>query len=632
MPIPQKQSNETDEQFIERCVADEFMQEYDDNDQRLAVCYAQLEEDEERQTNFPNKGDDKKISLRNSEEPQFDYDFAKNVKEQTPEIWKAGGNIRGNDAFILWGRARDGQDTEAIREWIKERESWIKRHFEDGKQFKGDTEPNLSNVGGVVAQIKWGTIGTLGEQGMKDVILELTKKLEGKKEENQVSDKVKKGLENKVEKHNEEIKELDLAWNGRTTYAELVKVFERGVGAYYNNPSSVRPNVSSPEMWAMARVNSFLFALKKGRFQGGKHDTDLLPDDHPVKKEMEENKRYMKKHDLRHIQKIEETDDSIIIYYEKLMDDDMQENYHHDKDEKRGKVGTMITDGIELPLYDTIEEAEAEAERLGGSGYHIHTMDGEEYYMPFESHEQCKEMMGGADMNDHKPDHDDEDDMKRPLYMRNNPNAEVRTFDVQDLELRMDGDKPTVVGYGAVFNSMSNDLGGFKELISKDAFEGRLKDDVRFLVNHDANLILARTTNGTLRLSVDEKGLRYEADLPNTSTARDLMELLKNGTISQSSFAFTVEDDSWEMKEGINIRTINKVSQLYDVSSVTYPAYNEASSSVALRSMEEWKEKEQAKKLEASLEAEKIEGIKEEEDLKERSLNEMRLQILKNKY
>ena len=106
MPIPQKQSNETDEQFIERCVADEFMQEYDDNDQRLAVCYAQLEEDEERQTNFPNKGDDKKISLRNSEEPQFDYDFAKNVKEQTPEIWKAGGNIRGNDAFILWGRAR----------------------------------------------------------------------------------------------------------------------------------------------------------------------------------------------------------------------------------------------------------------------------------------------------------------------------------------------------------------------------------------------------------------------------------------------------------------------------------------------------------------------------------------------
>ena len=552
MPIPTKETDETNEEFIERCMSDEFMKEYDDNSQRLAVCYAQLEDDEERQTDFPNKGDDKKISLRNSDEPQFDYDFAKTIKEQTPEIWKAGGNIRGNEAFMLWGRARDGQDTEAIREWIKERDAWIKRHFEDGKQFKGDTEPNLSNVGGVVAQIKWGTIGTLGEQGMKDVILELTKKLEGKKEENQVSAKTKKALENKVKKHNEETKELDLAWNGRTTYAELLKVYERGTGAFYSNPQSVRPNMT-PESWGLARVNSFLFALKKGRFQGGKHDTDLLPDNHPVKKEMEENNRFMKKHDLRHIQKIEETDDSIIIYYGKNVDD--------------------------VEMID----------------------------------EQDKEM----DESEHTPYHDDEEKSE----VRTNPNKEVRTFDVQDLELRMDGDKPTVVGYGAVFNSMSNDLGGFREFIAPDAFEGRLEDDVRFLVNHDANLILARTTNGTLRLSVDEKGLRYEADMPNTSSARDLMELLKNGTISQSSFAFTVEEDSWEVKDGMNIRTIDKVSQLYDVSSVTYPAYNQASSAVALRSLEEWKSKEQ-----------NTEAKKDNEDLKKRSLNEMRLKILKNKY
>ena len=423
---------------------------------------------------------------------------------------------------MLWGRARDGQDTEAIREWIKEREAWIKRHFEDGKQFKGDTEPNLSNVGGVVAQIKWGTIGTLGEQGMKDVILELTKKLEGKKEENQVSAKTKKALENKVEKHNEEIKELDLAWNGRTTYAELLKVYERGTGAFYSNPQSVRPNMT-PESWGLARVNSFLFALKKGRFQGGKHDTDLLPDNHPVKKEMED----------KHLENMEK--------------------------ELRGKVGTMITDGIELPLYDTIEEAEAEAEKLGGSGHHTHTMDGEVYYMPFENHEQAKEVMGKMNMNEHTPYHEEEEKSE----VRSNPNKEVRTFDVQDLELRVDGDKPTVVGYGAVFNSMSNDLGGFREFISPKAFEGRLKDDVRFLINHEG-MPLARTINGTLRLSVDEKGLRYEADMPNTSTARDLMELLKNGTINQSSFAFTVEEDSWEVKDGMNIRTIDKVSTLFD--------------------------------------------------------------------
>ena len=210
-------------------------------------------------------------------------------------------------------------------------------------------------------------------------------------------------------------------------------------------------------------------------------------------------------------------------------------------------------------------------------------------------------------------------------------NKEIRTIDVQDLEVRMDGENPVVVGYGAVFNSMSNDLGGFREFIGSEAFEGRLEDDVRFLINHDG-IPLARTTNGTLKLSVDERGLKYEAKLnPNVSTSRDLMELLKDGTINQSSFAFIVEDDSWEIKDGMNIRTINKVSRLYDVSAVTYPAYNEASSSVALRSMQEWKEKEEAKKIEENLAKEKEEGIKEEIDLTQRSLAEMRLKVLKHK-
>ena len=86
-------------------------------------------------TNFPKKGDNKKISLRNSEEKQFSYEFAKNLKEQQPKIWKAGGNIRGNEAFMLWGRAREGQDTEAIREWIKERLAVPPRLFRDGTLF-----------------------------------------------------------------------------------------------------------------------------------------------------------------------------------------------------------------------------------------------------------------------------------------------------------------------------------------------------------------------------------------------------------------------------------------------------------------------------------------------------------------
>ena len=543
-------------------------------------------------TNFPTKGEDKKISLRNSNHPQFDFDFASNVKEQTPEIWKAGGNIRGNEAFKLWERARDGDESPSVLEWIKEREAWLARHFEDGKQFEGDTEPNLSNIGGVVAQMKWGTIGVLGEQGMKDVILEMTKKLEGKKEEKQLNATVTKALENKVEEHNDEVKDLDVDWNPRITFNKIVKVFERGIGAYKTNPQSVRPNVGSPEQWAYARVNSFLFALRKGRFQGGKHDTDLLPPNHPVREEMEEK---------------------LIIVMEK---------------ENREIVGTMITDGIEMPLYTTIEEAEEIAKEMGGEGHHEHTLDGVTYYMPFNSHDEIKAVMQEQMMeeNDHIEGHDEEDD--KPMGYRSNPNKEIRTFNVQDLELRQDGENNIVVGYGSVFNTLSNELGGFREIIAEGAFDGRLEDDVRFLINHEG-MPLARTTNGTLRLSTDERGLKYEANVANTSIGRDLVELMRNGTINQSSFAFVVEDDSWEMRDGMNIRTINKVSRLYDVSAVTYPAYEEAS--VALRSLEEWKKTEEEKVMKENLEKENEQRSKEEMDLTKRSLAELRLSIINKK-
>ena len=478
MPIPTKNIDETNEEFIERCMADDTMVEEYEDDQRLAICSLQLEED-------------RALEDINTKPTQEMADEAEQGLEWREEFGRGGTEVGV-------ARARDIKNRVNLSiRTIKRMFSYLSRHEVDkeGQGFyKGDEGYPSA---GRIAWALWG--GDVGFAWTKRKIEEI------EKEERELTGKAKAALEKKVEDHNEEIKELDLDWNAKVTLNTLEQVYDRGIGAYKTNPSSVRPSVSSPEQWALARVNSFLYALKKGKYRGGKHDTDLLPSGHPVKEEMEE----------------------------KFID------------------------------------------------------------------------------------------MK---------NKEIRTIDVQDLELRMDGDNPVVVGYGAVFNSMSNDLGGFREFIGSEAFEGRLEDDVRFLINHDG-MPLARTTNGTLRLSVDERGLKYEAKLnPNVSTSRDLMELLKDGTINQSSFAFIVEDDSWEMKDGMNVRTINKVSRLYDVSAVTYPAYNEASSSVALRSMEQWQEKEEAKKLEESLEAEKLEGIKEEEDLKQRSLNEMRLKILKNKY
>tara|TARA_R100000654_G_scaffold821_4_gene3166 strand:+ start:373 stop:3447 length:3075 start_codon:yes stop_codon:yes gene_type:complete len=235
-------------------------------------------------TDFPKKGDDKKISLRNSNYPLFDRNFAASIKEDDPKIWKAGGNIEGNNSYRLLLRALDGDDSPAVLRKIKERESWAARHFEDGGQFKsGDKKARPSNIAGIVAQMKWLVIGTLGEQKMKDVILEAVKYLEDKEDrsaERQVSKTVEKGLRKKVEDHNEEYGNDK---RKRATYRMLLAVFERGIGAYKTNPSSVRPSVASPEQWAYARVNAFLFALRNLRFPSkNKFDTDLLPKEHPL--------------------------------------------------------------------------------------------------------------------------------------------------------------------------------------------------------------------------------------------------------------------------------------------------------------------------------------------------------------
>ena len=98
-------------------------------------------------------------------------------------------------------------------------------------------------------------------------------------EEKKITGAVREGLQNKVDKHNEKYGDKP---SKRATLRMLEAVFNRGVGAYRTNPQSVRPSVRSPEQWAYARVNSFLAALRTGRFRGGKHDTDLFPKGHPL--------------------------------------------------------------------------------------------------------------------------------------------------------------------------------------------------------------------------------------------------------------------------------------------------------------------------------------------------------------
>jgi HK97 family phage prohead protease len=185
------------------------------------------------------------------------------------------------------------------------------------------------------------------------------------------------------------------------------------------------------------------------------------------------------------------------------------------------------------------------------------------------------------------------------------PDRETRVLSGQ-VELRADVEtnKPKVRGYAAVFGKESENLGNadyqFREIIEPDAFSDVLLDDVRALLNHDPNFILARSKagEGTLRIGQDERGLWYEFDAPDTTAGRDLMESIKRGDIDQSSFSFTVGKDGqrWEERQDGDgptfiKRTITKVARLFDVSPVTYPAYPDAT--VAVRNLQEFQAEHQ---------------------------------------
>ncbi len=157
---------------------------------------------------------------------------------------------------------------------------------------------------------------------------------------------------------------------------------------------------------------------------------------------------------------------------------------------------------------------------------------------------------------------------------------EARSASLAGLEIRKAKDgKITIAGYAAVFDSPSEDMGGWVEIIKRGAFRKALNGDpdVRLLINHEG-LALARTKNGTLRLKEDTKGLRFEADLDDTQDARDLVAKLERGDVDEMSFRFrlSIEGREWfyPEDEGEPLqRIINEFEELLEVSIVTFAAY-----------------------------------------------------------
>ena len=182
---------------------------------------------------------------------------------------------------------------------------------------------------------------------------------------------------------------------------------------------------------------------------------------------------------------------------------------------------------------------------------------------------------------------------------KRNTNADINTKVT-------DSDKKIIEGYGLLFNKPSHPLSSngirFIETISKEAVKDiNFEDDIRLLLNHDSSQVLARTKAGNLKIEVDDIGVKFRAELNNTSFANDTYENLKVGNVNQTSFAFELPDSGgdsvrFNKEESIYERTIKKFKKISEISVVSFPAYEDTS--VYVRSIEEAnKEAEQIKEL-----------------------------------
>lgn len=164
--------------------------------------------------------------------------------------------------------------------------------------------------------------------------------------------------------------------------------------------------------------------------------------------------------------------------------------------------------------------------------------------------------------------------------------VEKRTSDKSDESTEFG----VIEGYAAKYNEETEINGWFKEVIRPGFFDDVLNDDVRCLINHNPQYILARSVNGkgTLQLEVDNVGLKYKYTTPDITYAKDLQKSIERGDISQSSFSFIPKEVVWHERKGdMELRELIKCERLFDVSPVTFPAYN--NTEVAKRSWEEFK-------------------------------------------
>ena len=174
---------------------------------------------------------------------------------------------------------------------------------------------------------------------------------------------------------------------------------------------------------------------------------------------------------------------------------------------------------------------------------------------------------------------------------------ERRVFDGKEIRAEEDSDGRSLVGYAAVFDAWSVDLGGFVERVKKGTFASSLSGsrDVKALWSHESHLVLGSTRNGTLKMEEDEIGLKFRVLLPDTSVGRDAYVSVSRGDVTGVSFGFDTIRDSWERGTDVPRRTLLEAT-LHEISpGVAFPAYPQTD--VAVRSLSQWKEADERGRL-----------------------------------
>ena len=390
-------------------------------------------------------------------------------------------------------------------------------------------------------------------------------------------------LRNKVTDHNDAMTADDRPDWTRTTFGQLAAVYRRGSGAY---STSHRPGVSRAA-WSMARVNAFLYLLRRGRPENAAYisDFDLLPAGHP---------KSTRELDARAVD---------LMLPEYIMEAAARGLEYH----AAGLSGDGVVDRTirEARLMADGQVSEDKVIRTNAwAARHLVDLDAEDNRDPeaegFPGAGAVAFYLWGIDALDPQPAMDwfalKAEQIKaeeRSAFVVSEPRGatidamttavETRRITVNEFELRDlgEGDGMAFTGYAAVFNSDSEPL-PFIERIAPGAFANSLssRNEIKMFVNHDTTRVLASKRAGTLRLSEDTHGLRVEADLPPTTDGLDLAILMKRGDVDSMSFGFSVPSggDTWS-PDGAT-RELREV-RLHEVSIVTaFPAYTATSAGV----------------------------------------------------